>query len=60
MYKKNVCCNYIPPYIMTTNIFLIHESVFLLYETMYNKNTCCYYTRRCIIKILVVIIQDDV
>ena len=23
---------------MTTNIFIIHESVFLLYETMYNKN----------------------
>ena len=23
---------------MTTNISLIHESVFLLYETMYNDN----------------------
>ena len=23
---------------MTTNISVIHESVFLLYETMYNKN----------------------
>ena len=28
---------------MTTNIFIIHEDVFLLYETMYNKNICCDY-----------------
>ena len=56
MYNKNVCCNYILSYIMTINIFVIHESVyhvirydvFLLCKTMYNKNICCHYIRECI------------
>ena len=30
MYKKNVCCNYIRRYIITTNIYVIHESVYRL------------------------------
>ena len=28
MYNKNICCHYIRRYIMTTNIFIIHESVY--------------------------------
>ena len=40
---------------MTTNIFIIHEDVFLLYETMYS----CY-TRQCIITINIFIIHEDV
>ena len=27
MYNKNICCHYILSYIMTTNIFIIHESI---------------------------------
>ena len=27
MYDKNVCCHYIREYIMTTNIFIIQESI---------------------------------
>ena len=38
MYNKNICCHYIRRCIMTTNIFIIHESVFLLYKMMYNEN----------------------
>ena len=40
---------------MTTNIFIIHEDVFLLYKTMYNDNKYFYYTLKCIL-----VIQDDV
>ena len=40
---------------MTTNIFIIHESVFLLYEKMYNENIYSCYTRRCTMKIFVII-----
>ena len=29
--------------------FIIHEDVFLLYKTMYNKNIYCHYIRECII-----------
>ena len=36
--------------------FIVREDVFLLYEKMYNDNKYFYYTRRCIIKIFVVII----
>ena len=28
MYNKNICCHYTLSYIMTTNIFVIHESVY--------------------------------
>ena len=35
---------------MTTNIFIIHEDVFLLYKMIYNKNICSYYIRKCIIR----------
>ena len=38
MYNDNKYFHYIREYIMTTNISLIHESVFLLYEMMYNDN----------------------
>ena len=48
------------PYIMTTNISLIHESDFSLYETMYNKNICFCYTRRCIMTINIFVIHEDV
>ena len=44
MYNKNICCHYIREHIMTTNIFIIHEDVFLLYKTMYNGNKYFYYT----------------
>ena len=37
LYMKVYSC-YTRRCIMTTNIFIIHESVFLLYETMYNDN----------------------
>ena len=30
MYNKNICCHYIRECIMTINIFIIHEDVFLL------------------------------
>ena len=30
MYNENICCHYIRSYTMTTNIFIIHESVFLV------------------------------
>ena len=31
MYNKNICCcHYTSSYIMKTNIFIIHESVFLI------------------------------
>ena len=42
---KIFICNYIREYIITTNISLIHESVFLLYNTMYNENVRCNYIR---------------
>ena len=38
MYNNNIYLSLIREYIMTTNISLIHKSVFLLYKTMYNKN----------------------
>ena len=28
----NICCNYIKKYIITTNISIIHESVFLIIQ----------------------------
>ena len=30
MYNKNICCNYIREYIITTNIFIIQEDVYRL------------------------------
>ena len=52
---------------MTTNISLYMKMYFSLYKEMYNDNKyfiihedVFYYTRRCIMKIFVVIIQDDV
>ena len=60
MYNKNICCHYIKEYIMTINIFIVHESVFLLYETMYNKNICCYYTRDHIITTNIFIVHESV
>ena len=44
MYNENIYCYYIREYIITINIFLIHESVFLLYDKMYNENIYCHYT----------------
>ena len=46
--------------IMTINIFIIHESVFLLYETMYNKNIYCHYILSCIITTNILIIHESV
>ena len=45
---------------MTTNIFIIHESVFLLYETMYNKNIYCHYIREYIMTTNIFIIYESV
>ena len=45
---------------MTTNIFVIHESVFQLYETMYNDNVCCYYIRRYIMTTNIFVIHESV
>ena len=45
---------------MTTNIFIIHESVFLLYETMYNKNICCNYIKEYIMTINISVIHESV
>ena len=47
--------SYIRRYIMTTNIHVIHESVFLLYKTMYNKNICCHYISSYIMTMFVII-----
>ena len=57
MYNKNIYCYCIREYIMKTNIFIIHESVFLLYNTMYNKNIYCYYILSYIITINIFIIH---
>ena len=32
MYNNDVCCHYIRRYIMTTNISVIHENVFLIIQ----------------------------
>ena len=40
MYNKNICCYYIKRCIITTNIFIIHESI-----TMRPNISSC--TRRC-------------
>ena len=45
MYNKNIYCHYIRECIITINIFIIHENVFLLYKTMYNDNKYFCYTR---------------
>ena len=45
---------------MTINIFVIHEDVFPLYKTVYNKNIYCHYIRRRIMTINIFIIQEDV
>ena len=41
---------YIREYIITTNIYLIHEMYFSLYEKMYNYNIYFYYIREYIIR----------
>ena len=46
--------------IMIINISIIHEDVFLLYETMYNKNICCHYTREYIMTTNILIIHESV
>ena len=48
MYNNNKYSHYIREYIMTTNI------------SHYIRKCISYYMRHCIIKIFVVIIQDDV
>ena len=45
---------------MTTDIFIIHESVFLLYETMYNKNIYCHYISSYIMTINIFIIHESI
>ena len=56
MYNENIYCNYIRRYIITINIFIIHEVYFCytrrciikyllsLYKRMYNENKYFYYT----------------
>ena len=51
MYNRNIYCNYIKEYIMTINISVIHESVFLIiHESVF----------LIIHKSVFLIIQDDV
>ena len=45
---------------MTTNISLIYESIFLLYEISYNKNICFCYTRRYIMTTNISLIHESV
>ena len=45
---------------MKTNIFIIHESVFLLYDKMYNENICFHYILSYIMTINIVIIHESV
>ena len=57
---KNKYCHYTSSRIMTTNISLIHESVFLIIrEDVYN-NICFCYTRRCIMTIFISLIHENV
>ena len=68
MYNDNKYFYYTRRYIMTINIFIIHEDVFLLYEMMYNKNIYCHYVREYIMTTNISVthervyrvIQDDV
>ena len=60
MYNDNKYFYYTREYIMTINIFIIHESVFLLYKTMYNKNICCNYILSCIIITNIFVIHESV
>ena len=50
--------HYIREYIMTTNISLIHENVFLLYEEMYIGNDHYQYTRKCLPKTNISLIHE--
>ena len=43
---------------MTTNIFVIHESIFLLYEMMYNNNIYFHYIRRYIMTTNIFMYQE--
>ena len=45
---------------MTTNIFIIHESVLSLYKTMYNDNKYFNYTRDYIMTTNIFIIHESV
>ena len=55
MYNNNIS-HYTRRCMMTINTFVTHESVFLVYETIYNGDDHYHYTRRCIIIIFITII----
>ena len=62
--ETNICFYYTRRRIIKY-LFLLYRRriikyLFLLYKTMYNDNKHFHCTRRCIIKIFIVIIQDDV
>ena len=46
MMYNNICRHYKSSHIMTTNIVIIHENVYLLYETMYNEDKYFHYMRK--------------
>ena len=51
MYNKNLFVLYKKMY---------NKNLFLLYKKMYNDNKYSYYTRRCIMTINILVIQEDV